>query len=465
MLYTHTHTHTCTFRKIIAGIIIVIILFVIISIFIVQQKDSIVLADNQTKKLDLQDNEHMHLEVDSSGDKVPVPNGYVGSKATGENEIDTGYVIYEGEEVVTDSNVEEAQKTRNQYVWVPVPDASTMYGTDANGKKWGKLYDFTIETGDNIDEITGAKPLNWSENKGIIEVASITSYREPDVVIKGVNTIFDIDSELKVSNIKSKNTHEFLIELEQEFNNMIESVEKYGGFYVGRYETGDLSKEAFVVKKGNTDITNQNWYSMYIKSKKLKQNNTNIETGIIWGSQWDRTLCWLVESGNRTKEEICEDSKTWGNYITSSFEYINSNGNIETKNIGSIRRIPTGSTEYTKANNIYDLAGNLSEWTMESYGNSVRIGRGGYNGGSNVSSYRHELRPNTTNSSRRLPSNVIHKIRIEIIDKKMSKKQEQKCLQIGEKCVYIIKVHVLFKVAIYIKKHIYGDKLNLFIYK
>ena len=56
-----------------------------------------------------------------------------------ENEIDTGYVIYEGEEEVTEANVEEARKTRNQYVWVPVPDASKIYGTDAKGKKWGKL--------------------------------------------------------------------------------------------------------------------------------------------------------------------------------------------------------------------------------------------------------------------------------------------------------------------------------------
>ena len=38
------------------------------------------------------------------------------------------------------SNVADAQKSRNQYVWVPVPDISKFYGTDANGKKWGKLY-------------------------------------------------------------------------------------------------------------------------------------------------------------------------------------------------------------------------------------------------------------------------------------------------------------------------------------
>ena len=69
----------------------------------------------------------MHVEEDASGDKVPVPNGYVGSSVTGENEIDTGYVIYEGEEEVTDSNVADAQKSRNQYVWIPVPDISKFY--------------------------------------------------------------------------------------------------------------------------------------------------------------------------------------------------------------------------------------------------------------------------------------------------------------------------------------------------
>ena len=392
--------------------IVLILVLICVSITYVKSGNKEVLATTKEFNTDnLQENEHMHVEVDNSGDEIPVPNGYVGSKVTGENEIDTGYVIYEGEEEVNDSNVEEAQKTRNQYVWIPVPDASTMYGRDENGKEWGKLYNFAITSTDaNYDDLTGAYPLNWSESKGVIEVATITNYREPDVVINGVNTIYDIDSELKASNIKFKNTQDFLINLEQEFNNMIVSVEKYGGFYIGRYETGDLSKEEFVIKKGNTDISDQNWYLMYIKSKKLKQNNTHIETGIIWGCQWDRTLCWLVESGNRTKEEICEDSKSWGNYITSSFEYINNNGKTETKNIGSIRKIPTGSTEYTKSNNIYDLAGNLSEWTMESYGNSVRIGRGGYNGGSDVSTYRHELRPNTTNPSRRMSSNVIYKI-------------------------------------------------------
>ena len=140
--------------------VVLILVLICISITYLKNDSKVVLATKKEfNSENLQDNEHMHVEVDSTEDKVPVPNGYVGSKATGENEIDTGYVIYEGEEEVNDKNVEEAQKTRNQYVWIPVPDASTMYGADENGKKWGKLYEFTTEIGENIDPETGAKPL------------------------------------------------------------------------------------------------------------------------------------------------------------------------------------------------------------------------------------------------------------------------------------------------------------------
>ena len=343
--------------KILATVTILVIMCVAITY--IKSDNKVVLATTKEfNSENLQENEHMHIEEDASEDKVPVPNGYVGSKATGENEIDTGYVIYEGEEEVNDSNVEEAQKTRNQYVWVPVPDASTMYGTDENGKKWGKLYTFTTETEENIDPVTGAKPLNWSESNGVMKITDKNnSYREPDIVTREDDFMLKVIEESK---------HGLLNQLEQEFNSMIESVEKYGGFYIGRYENGDLSKDDFVVRKSNTDIHSQNWYTMYKKCKNLRKDNKNIETGMIWGSQWDRTLMWLIESGNKTKEEISVDSTNWGNFNESEFEYINEYGSRVTKKSGAIARIPTGSTEYTKANNIYDLAGNMAEWSMES---------------------------------------------------------------------------------------------------
>ena len=66
--------------------------------------------ESKTQEIVLEDNKYMHVEIDASGEQVPVPNGFVGSKATGENEIDSGFVIYEGEEEVTDNNVADAQK-------------------------------------------------------------------------------------------------------------------------------------------------------------------------------------------------------------------------------------------------------------------------------------------------------------------------------------------------------------------
>ena len=389
--------------------IVLIFVLICISITYVKSGNKEVLATTKEVNLEnLQDNEHMYVEVDSSGDKIPVPNGYVGSKATGENEIDTGYVIYEGEEEVNDKNVEEAQKTRNQYVWIPVPDASTMYGADENGKKWGKLYEFTTEIGENIDPETGAKPLNWSEKSGIIQLASKINI-EPEI------TSYDSDFRIKRFDIKTDNLNEFLIHLEQQFNSMIESIEKYGGFYIGRYETGDLSKNVAVIKKYTANLGAKPWHVMYKKCKNLKGKNNNVETGMIWGNQWDRTLMWLIESGNKTIEEISKDSINWGNYKNSTFNYKNSSGKLLTKNAGSIAIIPTGSSEYTKANNIYDLAGNVREWSIETYWNG-RISRGGcttYSSDSQPSNHRYE-EPMVSYGDLRLPCNVIHKIKLKI---------------------------------------------------
>ncbi len=361
----------------------------------------------QIQEIVLEDNEHMHVETDVSGDKVPVPNGFVGSKVSGENEIDSGYVIYalnegETEETVeiNDANKYTAQKTRNQYVWVPVPDISKFYGTDANGKRWGKIYNFTTGTSSNstFDEVTGTYALNWSEIDGVMKISNSTNnnYREPDVVAEIYGSTFDMDSKIRILGLGVETTLEFLMQLEKEFNKMIDSVKKYGGFYIGRYETGDLGEEQAVVRKENSNINYQTWYTMYKRCKKLEVDNIDVTTGMIWGNQWDRTLMWLMEMNaknqnlGKTKEEVISDSTSWGNYYNTTFEYVNSSGDIVTKKLGSGIIIPTGSTEYTKANNIYDLAGNVKEWTMEAVSTYLRVERGGMSNSniSNPASYR-----------------------------------------------------------------------------
>ena len=380
--------------------IILILLLIILGVVSFAYSQNIKLAKNnneeqeveesKTQEIVLEDNKYMHVEIDASGEQVPVPNGFVGSKATGENEIDSGFVIYEGEEEVTDNNVADAQKIRNQYVWVPVPDPSKFYGTDANGKKWGKNYHFTTGTSSNttFDDVTGTYAYNWSETNGVMRILSDTDYntgyREPDVVVKSGSIGYDMDSRLRTLGLGAETTLEFLMQQEKEFNKMIDSVEKYGGFYIGRYETGDLNQEYAVVKKGNDDIGDQTWYTMYKKCKEIEHENTNVVTGMAWGNQYDRTLMWLMECNakntetGKSKEEVISDSTSWGNYNNATFTYTNSSGSTATKNLGSSTRIPTGSTEYTKANNIYDLSGNVRDWTMEACSTNNRVTRGNY---------------------------------------------------------------------------------------
>ena len=286
-----------------------------------------------------------------------------------------------GEITQEDINIFNLQKSVNQYVWVPVKDISRIYGVDSNGKLWGKLWDFPSSA-------TGSRTArNWTETDGIMEISSKTSWREPDVLCTYLE--YDVDSYLQAY-LDGKSQAELLSkELEENFLITIKSIQEYGGFYIGRYETGGLNKEA-VVRKMDTNLGSQTWYSMYEKTQKLKGNNENIETLMIWGSLWDETLQWLVDSGATTStgiqltyEQLDDDSSDWGNYEISSFYYIPSGSETpdatEFKDEGSSNSkiIPAGSSEYTKVNNIYDLAGNVYDRTLEVYNTTDRVHRGG----------------------------------------------------------------------------------------
>ena len=288
---------------------------------------------------------------------VPVPKGYTASKVTGETTVKDGFVIYEGEEPVTDeSDIETAQTTRNQFVWVPVANLSEMYGTDEEGKKWGKLYKFSS---------TGITPYNWTEEDGVMSITSATSYREPDVVTGYDGSDATGDSSDFTSTIGNMTGEEFKAQLETEFNSMIASVEKYGGFYIGRYETGNLKEAEAVVVKNNSDIANQTWYTQYNKAKGIAANS-NVTTSMIWGCQWDAVMRWMYNSGDAEKKIYTYDSTGKGNYKDT-------NGN---------QPIPTGSNDAYAVNNIYDMVGNVRDWTIEAYDTYVRVYRGGDYGNS-----------------------------------------------------------------------------------
>lgn len=332
------------------------------------------------------DLDRVKIVEDTEGHPVPVPIGYSASKVKDESgnylerTIDNGFVIYEGEEepegtytvsnnvATMDGTVKTAQSTRNQYVWIPVYDSSTLYGKDASGKLWGKLYDYTS---------SGRTANNWKETDGIFSLNSLSSFREPDVIGEYLNSWeYDKDSYMK-DYIPEEERKQINKEMERDFTRLVQSIEKYGGFYVGRYETGGLNKKKANVVKGDTNISNVSWYKMYNKCKNLRGESSNIETHMIYGSQWDRILEWYVESGSKTYSDL-SDSYSWGNHYNSSFKYTSSSGTVTTKYSNYNVIIPSGSTEYTKANNIYDIAGNVWDYTLEAYSSFGRMIRGGY---------------------------------------------------------------------------------------
>lgn len=415
-------------------------------------------------------------ETDADGNviQVPVPKGYSASKIEGETTASKGFVIYEGDvdwstilvdskstqsnvaidepafdddlvvinenmpesNIVQDANVDvntfdattndtttndgtttdttvptqeeinifNLQKTRNQYVWVPVDDPARIYGVDNKGKIWGKLYEFSY---------TGRKALNWTETNGIMNITSQTNYTDPNVI---QSTTYDSDgySYMHSSGLGGTRYEMLAQELEQNYYEIIESIKKYGGFYIGRYETGGLNGTA-VVRKMDTNIADQNWYTMYKKCLTLKGTNTDVKTSMIFGNLWDESLEWLVKSGATISDgttltyRLMNGSTTWGNYYNATFNYIAANAETplmtETKAQSTGTRIPAGSAEYTKANNVYDMAGNMWEWTTEANSTYYRVYRGGYYkvyGYRYPASSRYSVHPNDNLFDRRL---------------------------------------------------------------
>ena len=189
----------------------------------------------------------------------------------------------------------------------------------------------------------------------------------------------------------------------------IYQITKYNGFYIARYEAGipadlksainpsDTSWSGMQVARSVSGIPvskkNQvpwNWidYTNAKANAEKMYNNTNVQSGLLTGTMWDTTLRWLISTNVITEYAATSDSKTWGNYynapVTKVTEYSEDDGatwlktNSQTKGTGwkDTWVLKTGHSDYTKRNNIYDLAGNLWEWTNEKY-SSYHVGRGG----------------------------------------------------------------------------------------
>ena len=290
---------------------------------------------------------------------VPVPKGYTASTIDGEKKVSTGFVIKEGTNGGAKSGI-------NEFVWVPVSNINDIYDAENNA---GQLWDFS--------GITSTKRIYPSKSN--------SSYREPDVITganEGEESTSGSEYDAVTDNLKqagmpdTTTAQNFKEQLQKEFDSMIESVRTYGGFYIGRYETGNLSKTKAVVQKYNTDIGNQTWYTQYKLSKTIGANS-NVITSMIWRCQWDATLRWMQTSTDEKVKNFPTNSATYGNYNDNTLEYKESeNGETKTQ-VTSSSVIPTGGSEATRINNIYDMAGNIYDWSIATYNVRYRVISGG----------------------------------------------------------------------------------------
>ena len=266
----------------------------------------------------------------------------------------------------------------SEFVWVPIPvtEQNSLYvkgttkpmarkttGKDLNNRDnyQGALYDFSGAGNNTIS----------TENTTYVQ--GTTHFREPDVLTDSTFGDWSTDPNRGYALIKQyidgmsekSNTEiqtQWTKQVQEEYNAMVESVSKYGGFFVGRYETsynGTAVASVTGVKPMTAELTSgETWYGMYQKQKNFTTNSDKMTANMIWGSQYDAMLNWALTGADKK-------------YVTAT-----NRGNHLIYSTGAVEcgRYNNGSD---KINNICDLEGNVSEWTQEVSNVYFHLFRGG----------------------------------------------------------------------------------------
>ena len=284
--------------------------------------------------------------------------------------------------VITDELDENRNSIGNEYVWIEVPstyvDASITTGPD---------YSQVSGEDDYAHIATALRKYCTVDLKGNLLIA--TSGTDPKTSTNGCkdewyNGCGIIDSGAYISL----------------YNKMLKSVYKNGGFWIGRYEAGTS-----IVRGNKTDSidslipsSKQDLYPMnYVTCSQAQtmtskiNNIENYNCSLMFGVQWDLMLRYLSNKGIETSL-LTSNSSTWGNYYNQQFEInrgkysittpwnvytsyttetsnkVTIEENVSTK-IGTTSTnkilLTTGSSDANSKQNIYDLAGNLLEMTLE----------------------------------------------------------------------------------------------------
>ena len=300
-----------------------------------------------------------------------------------EGTIDTGLVIKDA--------------SGNEYVWVVVPRTTAVYKTTGLGKTTFTDADYT-----SIEK-------------------DLKDYTSTYVTTSGYSDTWYADNQ----------NEGWLSETEYKTlkNSMLKSVYENGGFYVGRYEAGiettgtnrtsntDKNSEGKYITPSTTPVSKADAYPYTYVTRTQAQNlASNVNSGtktssLMFGVQWDLVLAFMHNKGNIADSTLTTNSTTIGNYINSTFDlnrgkyaqygqlgnewknFDSALGSIVVSNetTGKMKKteqssdsnsilITTGGTEQSKVMNIYDIAGNVWEWTLEK--TSITINPCAYRGGS-----------------------------------------------------------------------------------
>lgn len=210
--------------------------------------------------------EELSVYTDKDGNKAIIPPGWTVSGIIKENTIwgkDVSLVIYKIPWVrkvnwENPDEVENLKENYSQFVWTPVTFL------DPNG---------TLD-GEHFTEKFGRR--NYQE-----DVFSDDKFNET------------LDGEL----------------LEQ-----FESVKKYGGFYISRYNISKGSKGKTQSVKGAMPWVNINFYDAKEVGSTIEDNEA-VKSHLTFGAEYDSVLAWFIKSEAKTLHEIAEDSTEWGNYL------------------------------------------------------------------------------------------------------------------------------------------------------
>ncbi len=178
---------------------------------------------------------------------------------------------------------------------------------------------------------------------------------------------------------------------------MLESVYKNGGFYIGRYELGtSIALTSIDSTYSRMPIMKEGAYPYPCRTAKdaqalcEKMETGNNTCAIPFGIQWSLMMKFIEVKGIKTKSQLLTDSSSWANYNFSSFStpkgrYIEIDKSGAqwsategfTKSSSKKYVHTSGCYETNCVMGIYDLAGNLSEWTLECDSTWGAVHRGG----------------------------------------------------------------------------------------